>query len=351
VASSDVQILAAGTASLPLTYEIPNAQQIIPLCVNARYDGSGAVVTWRPMLQIISDAGLIVGEIPGDTDIPAGGSANVTWFPFRKPRVPCPPCPPASYGVSLCGGVDSGPVASGMGDTTLTMTLARDVTCDCTIHVVAAGVTVGSLFPDVASVVTNVTDSLGATYDLSDSGAAQIGPVGQQSNVSTSRLILGPTAIRGGLAGGMHAGDTVTVTFHSDYPADFSSVGMVFAVANTTLPAIPLSLTGNIEYASSDQYDGIGTDPTTLSWVTDEGFAPAPVAVAGCIVASAAYPPAGTFHQLDGDLLGDITGALSLAVHSVSHVEAGGGIDPGGAWDNAAEALVANFQFITLTGA
>jgi hypothetical protein len=347
--SGDEQIFVAGTVAAPLEYITPGAVVFKLKAATAEFDGSGAGSDFLPALELVSDGGHVIARaVAQEVKITAGGSAEVSWFPWRHVKVPCPS---ASYGVSLCGGDTAGPIASGVGTDTLVLTLTRAVTCDCTLHVVAAGVTVNSAFPDVASVVDNVTDSLGSAYDFGDSGAAQIGPIGQQSDANTSRLILGPTAIRACASGGMSVGDTVTVHFHTAYPALFASAGMVFAVANTKEDGIANDFSGTVRYGDGDSYDGIGADPTTLSWDIDQGFKPAPVGVAGMIAANAAYPAVGGFAPLEGNLLGAIDGTLSLAFSALPHVEANVGHDPGGSWGGAAQALVGNFQFITLTGA
>lgn len=84
MASSDVQILIAGAAAIPLAYEVPNAQEIQPLAVSADFDGSGAAGSFLPTLLIQSDAGLIVARIPVSSAVAAGGSASVTWAPFLR---------------------------------------------------------------------------------------------------------------------------------------------------------------------------------------------------------------------------------------------------------------------------
>jgi hypothetical protein len=77
---SNVQIKgAAGPA--PQTYLVPNATEIIPRVINATFDGSGAAVAFVPTLEIVSDGGVVVARIPCGASVPAGGSAEVSFFP------------------------------------------------------------------------------------------------------------------------------------------------------------------------------------------------------------------------------------------------------------------------------
>jgi hypothetical protein len=77
----DVLILAAGQASVPASYTVPNAQEIAPLLVSASFDGSGAAGSFVPCLQIVSDGGVVVATIPVEDALAVGDSAFVTWSP------------------------------------------------------------------------------------------------------------------------------------------------------------------------------------------------------------------------------------------------------------------------------
>jgi hypothetical protein len=80
VPTDDRQILVVGQESAPAQFLVPGNGQIQPKCVRAVYDGSGAGSAFLPVLRFISDAGVTVGEFVG-TEIAAGGSAAVSWFP------------------------------------------------------------------------------------------------------------------------------------------------------------------------------------------------------------------------------------------------------------------------------
>jgi len=77
---ADVQIAVALRESAPFGYEVPNSQEIVPKCVNAIVDGSAAASSFVPVVEIISDGGIVVARCPAPT-VAAGGSANVSWFP------------------------------------------------------------------------------------------------------------------------------------------------------------------------------------------------------------------------------------------------------------------------------
>lgn len=86
MATDDVQIIVAGTASVPLDYTVPNAQEIMPLAANAVFDGSGAAGNFVPTLEIVGKGGVVLARIPTDTTVSAGSSAEVTWAPFLRSR-------------------------------------------------------------------------------------------------------------------------------------------------------------------------------------------------------------------------------------------------------------------------
>lgn len=78
---ADAQILAAGVASAPLSYVIPNAQELTLRAVNADFDGSATASPYVPVVEIISDAGIVIARCPLSSTIAAAGSAEVSWFP------------------------------------------------------------------------------------------------------------------------------------------------------------------------------------------------------------------------------------------------------------------------------
>lgn len=82
--SRDVQILGnAGDA--PQTYTVSNAELIRPLAINATFDGTSAVSTFVPTVEIVSPGGIVIARVPAD-GVAAGGSAEVTFAPFLGSR-------------------------------------------------------------------------------------------------------------------------------------------------------------------------------------------------------------------------------------------------------------------------
>lgn len=76
---ADKQILVTGSADAPAGYTVPNTVEIIPKAVRAVFDGTGASDNFVPLLQIVSDGGVVVAEAPGST-VTAGGSVSQSWF-------------------------------------------------------------------------------------------------------------------------------------------------------------------------------------------------------------------------------------------------------------------------------
>lgn len=76
----DVQILVTGSADAPVKYTVPNTTELIPKAVSAVFDGTGASGSFQPVVEIISDGGVVVAQSAGDT-VAAGGSVEQSWFP------------------------------------------------------------------------------------------------------------------------------------------------------------------------------------------------------------------------------------------------------------------------------
>lgn len=81
MATDDQQVLITGTAPTPATWRVPGNGQIRPKAIRATFDGTNAVVPFRPAVKITSDGGQLVGVYPLPTSVAAGASADVSWFP------------------------------------------------------------------------------------------------------------------------------------------------------------------------------------------------------------------------------------------------------------------------------
>ena len=81
--ASDKQIrLPDGVA--PQSYTVPNATEIVPLSINATFDGSGAGGSYVPTVEIVSDGGVVVARVPCQTTVAAGDSCECTFAPFLR---------------------------------------------------------------------------------------------------------------------------------------------------------------------------------------------------------------------------------------------------------------------------
>lgn len=77
-------LIAGAIGAAPQSYEVPNAQEIIPKAIRATFNGSGAASAFVPTIRIISDGGVVVAEVATDTQVAAGDSASVTFAPFLR---------------------------------------------------------------------------------------------------------------------------------------------------------------------------------------------------------------------------------------------------------------------------
>lgn len=84
MAQGDAQLLVAGTATAPVDYVVPGAQEIEPLMVAALFDGSAAAGNFVPCVVLEGPGGVIAGRAPLDTTVTAGSSVYATWFPGVK---------------------------------------------------------------------------------------------------------------------------------------------------------------------------------------------------------------------------------------------------------------------------
>ena len=81
---ADVQIRQTTPSAAPLTYTVPQAQEIILKSLVATFDGSGAGSAWIPCVRVIPPGGGEAHDYIADTSVAAGGSARVTFAPFLR---------------------------------------------------------------------------------------------------------------------------------------------------------------------------------------------------------------------------------------------------------------------------
>jgi hypothetical protein len=81
VADGTLQILVLGTSAVPLDYTVSGSRELDLVAVKADFNGAAAAVAFVPMVEIVSDAGVVMASGQGAT-VAAGGSATVTFAPF-----------------------------------------------------------------------------------------------------------------------------------------------------------------------------------------------------------------------------------------------------------------------------
>lgn len=81
---AEVQIADFGTSEAPLDRATKPSEAFQLLAGRAVFDGTGASGDFVPVLEVISDAGLVVGTYPADVTVTAGGSAEVSFAPFLR---------------------------------------------------------------------------------------------------------------------------------------------------------------------------------------------------------------------------------------------------------------------------
>lgn len=98
MATDDIQRLVTGSAAAPAQFTIPGNGQMQPKSIFASYDGTAAVIPFIPALKITSDGGKLVGIYAATTQVAAGGSADVSWFPWRRLKASSPTPSPNPLG-------------------------------------------------------------------------------------------------------------------------------------------------------------------------------------------------------------------------------------------------------------
>jgi len=78
---ADRQFVIGGVEAAPADWILPAALEIIPKTAFASFDGTSAAGPFLPCLEIISDSGHVAGLYVTETEVAAGGSAIVSWFP------------------------------------------------------------------------------------------------------------------------------------------------------------------------------------------------------------------------------------------------------------------------------
>jgi hypothetical protein len=329
---ADVQILRPSASAVPSNYVLPDAAELRLKAVYAEFTDNGAAGDWLPCVTILSDSGDVIGRaVDQGVKVTAGDNADVTWFPWLKQR-----------GAAAAAGPSCKLLGSGNGNTTLTVTLTADVPATGTLHIVEAQNTLGH--NDAGSEPTAVSDSKGVAgwnRPAIPNNSPLIGQIRQTDAAFAWDMQLGSCA-RPCTAGDLVAGDTITVTYGSGFPADFYTTGLI-----VYQPAyyVRVSQSWFGAYGFADSYPDFDTSPTDLNWDrTYVGFDNVPLQDCHRIVAVAAYPPLAGFVPVSGTVVGEIaSGQVSLAVTCLPLCQ-GQLHEPGGSWPSACDGLIGNYQ-------
>lgn len=82
--ASQQQYVPLGQSNAPAGWVLPDTLDLVLETVFAHFDGSGAGGSYLPTLQILSDSGHTIAEIPMDASVAAGASVEATWAPFLR---------------------------------------------------------------------------------------------------------------------------------------------------------------------------------------------------------------------------------------------------------------------------
>jgi hypothetical protein len=331
---ADVQILRAPTTAVPSSYVLPDAAELRLKAVYAEFADNGAAGDWLPCVTILSDSGDVIGRaVDQGVKVTAGGSADVTWFPWLKHRAAAVSALPSCV---LLGKANGG--------TTLTITLDKAIPAKGTLQVLCGQVSIPDGV-DGASEITNVVDSNAHgpwTWSFNH-GTTPVVANSRQTDAGNAYSLQASGACRACVGADLGVGSTITVTFSSVAPANFHSAGVAVympAYFNTT------TQTGVRRYNINNAHPNNGPSLTVMSWDIDYGPPPFQHCDADSVMvtAMASYPPVAGFVPFHGSVIGEQTsGSVGIAAGCVQVCE-GDMPDPGGTWPAGASGLAGNYQ-------
>jgi hypothetical protein len=79
-------LVSSAVVAAPKDYTVPEAQEILLQSVRASIDGSGTAAPYLPALQIIAPDGTVMCTAVPTTNVVAGASTDVSWFPGVSPQ-------------------------------------------------------------------------------------------------------------------------------------------------------------------------------------------------------------------------------------------------------------------------
>lgn len=87
---ADTTYRPLGTVATPADWQLPGSLELLLKQVYAEFDGTGAAAAFLPAVVLKDDKGDTMGVYPCGSQVAAGGSADVTWFPGVKPTAATP---------------------------------------------------------------------------------------------------------------------------------------------------------------------------------------------------------------------------------------------------------------------
>lgn len=324
-------IVADITPGQSVSYQLPAG---VAIALEAVVATVNAAAGSTPELTIAAPGGAVITAKPQATAIPAGDTAFATWALRLDDDEAAGPTPAAARCRLLGSGSASG--------NSLTCTLTDAVPAAGVLRVVWCGTSASHL--DTGWSNTATSDSQGvAGWTVSTVTLPQIGYIRQTTLVPDRSTQAGDT-FRACTAGDLGAGDTISLTFDSAFPASFRVVGLiVWQDAYNVL----VKQKGLTVYGNGDSYPDFAISDHELSWVND--FSPTSVQPdldALIVTAMGASPGQTGFVPLQGSLVGELAIAdVSVAVGCIEAAK-DSNPDPGGTWPAAADHLVGNYQTV-----
>jgi hypothetical protein len=288
-----------------------------------------------PEIVIRAPGGAVIAAKRQSETIPAGDTGYATWALRLDDEAAG--VAPVSGPCRLLGS------ASASGNS-LTVTLAAGVPGDGVLRLIFCGTSAHSV--DTGWSMTAIADSNAvAGWVRSTVTDPLIGYLRETTAApAPGRSTMVGDAARPATAGDLAAGDTITATFNSAFPADFRVVGLAVwhdAYWETVKQG------GVYEYGFGDDYPDNAISASRLSWLDDYGVGMgAPASDALAVTAMGASPGQTGFAPINGSLVGEIaTADVSVACHCFG-VPRLTRPDPGGDWPAAATHLVGNYQTV-----
>lgn len=188
---ADISIANRATVPAPNDYVVADAQDLLVKAVRAVINGAAAGGTYLPALQLISPAGDIMWTAVPPSNVAAGVSVDVSWFPWGGGLGQATATTPSGGGGG--GGGGGAPAALQVTDGTTTVTSVTDIDFVSGATVASGGggranvTSVGSGTPSFsgARIYSSVNQSIPNTTDTTQTFDTVQFDVGGYSNLGT----------------------------------------------------------------------------------------------------------------------------------------------------------------------